>query len=172
MKPIELEVLDISRQQVTSPAWADLTGFFASIGCAIHCAAMPMVIGYLPALGLGWLATQGFHQAMAVICGGVAIAAFVPAWRRHKSFRPGLLGIIGVSLITGHAFWGSDCCASEAATCSAEACELCLESTPQVASFLPRLVTPLGGVFLICAHLLNHRLACLCCRGEQPCSEE
>ena len=40
---------------------ADWTGMVASIGCAIHCAAMPHVLAYLPALGLTWLADEGFY---------------------------------------------------------------------------------------------------------------
>ena len=47
--------------------WADWAGMIASIGCAIHCAAMPMVLAYLPALGLGWLAGEEFHRLVVKI---------------------------------------------------------------------------------------------------------
>ena len=43
-------------------AWADWAGMIASIGCAIHCAAMPLVLAYLPTLGLSWLADEVFHK--------------------------------------------------------------------------------------------------------------
>ena len=49
-------------------AWTDGLGMLASIGCAIHCAAMPFVIAYLPALGQSFLAGESFHQAMAISC--------------------------------------------------------------------------------------------------------
>ena len=179
------------------PALADLTGLIASIGCAIHCAAMPIVIGYLPMLGLDWLATQGFHQAMAVICAGLAIAAFFPGWRKHKKLLPAALGLIGIALITSHAFGAENCC-GPASNCAEDACQLCAESdmpsefseqiqadqtstrfsfaeaTPDAtfAHSFARWVTPLGGFFLIGAHLVNHRLSCRCCLGEQPCGEE
>ena len=29
-------------------AWADWAGMLASVGCAIHCASLPLLIGYLP----------------------------------------------------------------------------------------------------------------------------
>ena len=173
------------------PAWADFTGLIASIGCAIHCAAMPIIIGYLPTFGLGWVATQDFHQVMAVICSLLAVAAFVPGWRKHQRFLPAVLGLTGIMLLTSHAIGVSDCCADVA--CSVKACELCVETErsssgtfalPQVnpdASWpnstattsgywksLRWFATPLGGFFLICAHLINHRFACRCCRGEQP----
>ncbi len=192
--------------------WADLTGLVASIGCAIHCAAMPIVIGYLPALGLDWIATQGFHQVMAVLCSLIAISAFLPGWRKHQRLMPAAVGLVGLALISSHAFFADDCCADgictqpDAAVCSDDTCEFCesqtetrdagdsdlltsvtandadpvaaatttAESSAGKSTFsffdlLNRLVTPLGGVFLICAHVLNHRLACLCCQGEQPC---
>ena len=185
----ELNTLTSSMTMVARPAWADMTGLIASIGCAIHCAAMPIVIGYLPALGLGWVATQGFHQAMALICSLIAIAAFVPGWRKHKRLLPTALGLIGITLLTSHAFGSNDCCSTSDAVCSEQACELCADtgqSPNPIETKLPTstkaesvlwssiawLVTPLGGFFLICAHLVNHRLGCLCCQGEHPCGTE
>ena len=56
--------------------WQDSLGMVASIGCAIHCAAMPFVIAYLPALGLSFLADEAFHQWMALVCFLIAIGAF------------------------------------------------------------------------------------------------
>ncbi|MEZ6100979.1 MAG: MerC domain-containing protein [Pirellulaceae bacterium] len=75
-----------------SSTWADRAGMVASIGCAIHCAAMPLVLAYLPALGLTWLSDEGFHKWMAAICFGLAAAAFVPGWRKHRSFLPAIWG--------------------------------------------------------------------------------
>ena len=197
MNSNELAVL-IPNVEPKRPALADLTGLIASIGCAIHCAAMPLVIGYLPMLGLDWVATQGFHQAMAVICAGIAIAAFFPGWRRHQKLLPAALGLIGIALITSHAFGAENCC-GPTSSCAEEACQLCAEDSCSAAAVVEqsgtglsstdssstlnepdatfssrfaRWVTPLGGFFLIGAHLVNHRLSCRCCLGEQPCAEE
>ena len=64
-------------------AWRDWLGMVASIGCAIHCAAMPFVIAYLPALGLSFLADESFHKWMALVCFLIAIVAFIPGVRKH-----------------------------------------------------------------------------------------
>ena len=58
--------------------WRDWVGVVASFGCAVHCAAMPFVISFLPALGLSFLANEMFHRWMALACFLIAMAAFVP----------------------------------------------------------------------------------------------
>ena len=58
-------VSDREDSQLDGTRWTDRMGMLASIGCAIHCAAMPFVIGYLPSLGLTWMAGEGFHRWMA-----------------------------------------------------------------------------------------------------------
>ena len=181
--------------------WSDWGGMAASIGCAIHCAAMPLVIAFLPALGLGFLADESFHQVMVGVCSALAIAAFVPGWRRHGRLAPIGIAGIGLSLIAVAAFAleGSCCqaCAGATAnthTTSGEAekeacCQFCVESKntadseatslspahatnatstdlakPSLAGFIPW-VTPLGGMFLLAAHLSNRRCASQCCSG-------
>lgn len=181
-----------------SVGWSDGMGMLASIGCAIHCAAMPFVISFLPALGLGFLADESFHQWMAVGCFAIALAAFVPGFRKHGRWTPALVGIVGLAMISVAAFgFAGDCCAactngpSSAVATSAEGCSdaCCTDceargsagqvsnqpasSLPQpsltwFAPFVPWL-TPLGGIVLVVAHLLNHRGGCrLGCCPEGP----
>ena len=50
-----------------SSTFRDWLGIVASIGCAIHCAAMPFVFAYLPAMGLSFLADESFHKWMACL---------------------------------------------------------------------------------------------------------
>ncbi|QDT11409.1 MerC domain-containing protein [Planctomycetes bacterium K23_9] len=93
-----------------SPA-RDWIGIVASIGCAVHCAAMPFVIAYLPMLGLSFLADEGFHRWMTLACFAIALAAFVPGFRQHRRWVPGAIAVIGLSLITFAAFGiAGDCC--------------------------------------------------------------
>nr|WP_286177372.1 MerC domain-containing protein [Rhodopirellula sp. JC639] len=93
--------------------WSDWAGMVASIGCAIHCAAMPFVIAYLPALGLSFLADEAFHQWMAVGCFIIALTAFVPGFRKHGRFKPVIIGSVGLALISVAAFgFAGECCAS------------------------------------------------------------
>lgn len=160
--------------------WADWAGMVASIGCAIHCAVMPLVLAYLPTLGLDWLAREGFHRWMAVICFGLAAAAFVPGWRKHRSFVPAVWGGLGLLALTTAAFGlGDGCCAScpsDGRVAVTTECDICcelsgLESTPtaapSVASVTP-FVTPLGGLLLVVGHIVNHLKSCEC-RGETCC---
>ena len=51
MDTVELDIPKSLDANVPNSTWRDLVGIVASIGCAIHCAAMPFVISYLPALG-------------------------------------------------------------------------------------------------------------------------
>ena len=93
--------------------WADWTGLAASIACGIHCAAMPLLLSYLPSFGLSWLAHEGFHQWMTVFCFVFAASAFVPGWRKHKSLVPAFSGVIGITLLSLSAFvFGDECCAA------------------------------------------------------------
>lgn len=73
---------------ISESSWRDSLGILASIGCAIHCAAMPFVVRFLPMLGLSFLADESFHQWMAVGCFFIALAAFVPGIFQHGRFAP------------------------------------------------------------------------------------
>ena len=100
--------------------WRDSLGIVASVGCAIHCAAMPFVFAYLPALGLSFLADEAFHKWMALICFLIAIVAFIPGLRRHGSWVPVSIGAAGLAAITFAAFGlAGDCCPS----CSSKSTE-------------------------------------------------
>ena len=164
-------------------AWADWAGMIASIGCAIHCAAMPLVFAWLPTLGLGWLADAGFHRWMAVICTVLAAMAFIPGWRRHSSVLPAVFGGIGLLMLTTAAFGVEEsCCSScprggESASAQVVECEMCtsVETDQEVsprfelsqASLMP-FVTPIGGLLLVCGHVLNHLKSCRC-QGSTCC---
>ena len=80
MNTVQLTTLEPETTTIETAmsTWRDSLGIIASVGCAIHCAAMPFVIAYLPALGLSFLADEAFHKWMALACFLIAIAAFVP----------------------------------------------------------------------------------------------
>ena len=175
--------------------WADWTGLAASIACGIHCAAMPLLLSYLPSFGLSWLAHEGFHQWMTVACFIFAASAFVPGWRKHKSLVPAFSGVIGITLLSLSAFvFGDECCAAatgsqltQNAACTDAACTdaactdaactdaACSEqkigqatdikNNFQFASFTNWL-SPLGGLFLVIGHIANHRKNCTCSSGH------
>ncbi len=100
-------------ERFTSAAWRDWLGVAASIACAVHCAAMPFVVGFLPLFGLSFFADPAFHQWMVAICLVLAVLAFVPGWCRHRRLGPLLVAVVGLSLISVAAFAGDqDCCPS------------------------------------------------------------
>ncbi|MBZ0189166.1 MAG: MerC domain-containing protein [Candidatus Obscuribacterales bacterium] len=83
----------------------DNLGIIASVGCLIHCAALPFVVAFLPLMGLGWLDTHESHMYLALFIISFAIFAVVPGYIRHR--RPEVLAamILGVGLvITGSLF--------------------------------------------------------------------
>ena len=173
---LEFDVVSAG-ETVPQRAWADWAGMIASIGCAIHCAAMPLVFAYLPALGLSWLADEGFHRVMAIVCFGLAMAAFLPGWRKHRSFAPIVWGVLGLALLNTAAFAleGGCCssCTSAATSCVDGDCAECqIAATPEtsreaIAGFPVALLTPLGGILLVIGHVVNHHKNCRC----QCCTE-
>ena len=170
-----------------SQAYRDWLGVAASLGCAVHCAAMPFVVGLLPLLGLSFLADPSFHKWMVGVCLALALVAFVPGWRRHRGLPPALIGLCGLLLISVAAFAGPDeCCPSAcaaptalvesipetttldgAADCAASCCPTDdTGAETQIAGSMPGIVwtlmTPLGGMFLVAGHLCNRLWSCRC----------
>ncbi len=195
MNSVDIAVQQSEELDSSTSTWKDWLGIVASVGCAIHCAAMPFVFAYLPALGLSFLADEAFHKWMALVCFLIAIVAFIPGIRKHKSWLPISVGAFGLALITFAAFGlAGQCCSScAAASTSAVAapastgdavpgCDQCAHCQycnggeidgPTASGFTPDKqkdllstlapwITPLGGILLVCAHLMNRRFGCLC----------
>ncbi|MDE2824930.1 MAG: MerC domain-containing protein, partial [Gemmatimonadota bacterium] len=64
----------------------DNIGVFVSSACAIHCLALPLVVTFLPIVGLGFLAGEPAEYA---IIGAVLLAAgsVVSGVRHHRRWR-------------------------------------------------------------------------------------
>ncbi|TWT73348.1 MerC domain-containing protein [Allorhodopirellula solitaria] len=167
-------------------------GMLASIACAIHCAAMPFVIAFLPMLGLSFLADESFHKVMVVVCLLLGAFAFVPGWKRHRRWLPSGIAALGLVLIATAAFaLEGECCdacesdiASQSApveACTDACCSSCEVASSDTASETPQVqeaslvvpllpwITPLGGLLLVWAHLTNHHFTCRCgcCPGDK-----
>jgi hypothetical protein len=97
--------------------WSDFLGVAASVGCAIHCAALPFFLSALPAWGLAWLVHESAHKWMFLICLLIAVTAFVPSLIRHRNVSPLALGSVGLACIGIGAFSSS--------SCSCEGCSRC-----------------------------------------------
>ena len=76
----------------------DNIGVIVSTACAIHCLALPMVVTFLPLLGLGFLAGEPAEYA---IIGAVLLAAgsVVAGVRHHRRWRAFLTLVLAVGVI-------------------------------------------------------------------------
>ncbi len=94
----------------------DWLGVLCSFGCAVHCAAMPVVVAMLPSLtSLQWLNDPLFHQIVAVLCGVLVARAIVPGYRAHRDGRVVTLAGLGLGLLFTAAFILPDTCCSDLA---------------------------------------------------------
>lgn len=74
----------------------DTLGQVLSAVCAVHCVTTPFLLGLLPAAGsvLG-----GAHPVLLVLVVGVALWAFVPAYRCHRAKHVIGLAVAGVAFL-------------------------------------------------------------------------
>ncbi len=138
----------------TVQQWGDILGLVASVGCAVHCAVTPVVIAFLPTWGLSWLGHPSVHQWMFYICLLVGIAAFIPGLKRHRKIMPVVIGCIGLAIVGTAAFIPGN--------------------GSMIGNWIVPWLTPVGGVLLVLAHLLNHHFGHACdhfiARSPQCCS--
>lgn len=113
----------------------DQIGITASIACAIHCAALPLVVTYLPLIGLEFLANVWVEISMIVLSLCIGTWSLSASYKRHHNFLPVLVLVAGFALIAiGHFF------------------------LHELEAFL----IPLGGCTIAGAHYLNWKLSKTC----------
>ncbi|MFO0744354.1 MAG: MerC domain-containing protein [Myxococcota bacterium] len=85
-------------------ALLDRFGAFLGIACAIHCIVVPLALGVLPTLGLGFLAHEGVDLAIVATASLAAVVAAWLGWRTHRDARIvlGFVASIGL-LVLAHA---------------------------------------------------------------------
>ena len=114
---------------------ADRFGATASFLCALHCAALPLVLALLPALGLGFLADHRFERGFVAFASLLALASLIVGFRRHQRFRAFWFLAPGIALLfAGIAF-------------------------EYRATALHAALVATGGTLVALAHLINLRLA-------------
>lgn len=93
--------------------WKDSLGIIASVICAIHCAATPILLTLLPTLTFTqWMSSPRFHQIAAVVCVGMVSLAIWPAFRRFRDYSVLSLSGAGLGLLIAAAFFLPDNCCS------------------------------------------------------------
>jgi hypothetical protein len=122
----------------------DRLGAAASLACAAHCAAMPLMAGLLPLVGLGFLASEQAEWLLIGLSLGIGILSLTASYtRKHRQWRPLLLFGFGGSLIVFVRF--------------------SLEGGSRLEA--PAVV--IGALLIAIAHLINHRL-CRSCSACHP----
>ena len=150
----------------SSQALRDWFGIAASLLCAIHCAAMPFVVGFLPLLGLSFLADPSFHKWMVGVCLVLALLAFVPGWRRHHRLAPAIIGMVGLGFISFAAFAGpEDCCPTPCGETTAAVSTDPDGTTPCAAACCSTTTDDSANVELVALVTPNEETACAatCC---------
>lgn len=120
---------------------ADRIGFAASVLCAIHCAAVPVLMALLPTLGLGSLGWVDIDQGMVVFATLLAATTLTIGWRRHRAYHAWGLLLPALLLLWFGAFGPFHAHGDE-----------------HQYAWLHWGLMVLGGVLLALAHLTNMRL--------------
>lgn len=110
----------------------DQVGFWVSLLCGIHCVAMPFVLGVMPFTNNGEMMHDTVESIVLVTTALVASYAFISGFIKHKNIFPGMMMLVGFSIICVTVF------------SSAESTEMIL--------------MPLGAIFIAFGHLKNHKL--------------
>ena len=124
----------------------DRLGAILGVACALHCIAMPLVFGILPALGLQFLADHTFDLVIVVFAAIFAFFAARSGLRSHGDRRFAFgFGAAVALLALGHAL-GDETLAG-------------------------RIPSILGGLTLALVHFLNLRASGRACPHPQHSSE-
>ena len=84
----------------------DALGIATSIACAIHCAALPLLISTIPLLQMTWITNEGFEYFMIFLAFVIGSYSLWHGYRRHHhSFIPILIFVGGIGLLVAKQLW-------------------------------------------------------------------
>ncbi len=82
----------------------DRLGLWASIACAVHCAAMPVALLLAPALGLRLFAGFDLDQLFVLFATVLGVAMLAMGYRRHRNPSVWWVLLAGLALVWSNAF--------------------------------------------------------------------
>lgn len=129
----------------------DRAGTVASFLCAIHCAALPLVITLLPLLGLNFLASEPVEWLLLVVSACLGVISICFGFRKHRSPRVWGLAGTAIALLFLARVWAHS---GHGHTHDFSHHEAWLETGLMVA----------GGTMMMSAHWLNQKLCHACSR--------
>lgn len=152
---------------VLSSETLDRTGVIASVLCAIHCAVAPLLLVVAPTLGGFWVHPLA-HLGIAALVLPVAGFALRRGFLAHGLRWIAILGGVGIALVLFGAAYPY--VSGGEAGCEA-GCDQCCPSyvvdelTGEERLNIPpaSIITLLGGVSLVVAHVANLRGCARCC---------
>ncbi len=124
----------------------DRAGATASFLCAIHCALMPLVVTILPLLGLGFLSSEPVEWALLACSATLGSLSLCLGFRKHRKRRTFMVLAIALAImVAGRVF-----------------------HEHHFGIWGPVLMV-IGGLMMMGAHLLNHRLchSCTTCSSHE-----
>ena len=81
------------------PSHLDRLGATGSLLCAIHCAALPMLIALLPSLGIAAWLGEGFERGFVLFATALGSVTLAWGYRRHRDVRALRLLVPGLALL-------------------------------------------------------------------------
>lgn len=116
----------------------DKLGIIASVGCLIHCLILPVILPALPMLGFSFAHSTEFHLWMAVVVTFIGTPVIIAGTTKTEDPRPAVMFVMGCIAL----FWGA-----------------WLEA---FGGYPPEIMTVLGSLAVVTAHVMNHKLRCAC----------
>lgn len=119
----------------------DNIGMTASTLCAIHCAAVPLLLTFLPFAGLKFLVNPLFEWGMILLALLLGVSSiFLSYFRTHNKILPLVLLITGfIIIITGHIY---------------------------LKGWMEAVVVPAGGLTIALAHFINFKYVGACTNAD------
>jgi prepilin signal peptidase PulO-like enzyme (type II secretory pathway) len=114
----------------------DKSAISLSMVCVLHCIALPFLVIMVPQLTAYWFAGEDFHLMLIYLVLPTSIVAIGLGCRRHRSYRVMSWGLGGLTILVFAALYGHDVFGETA----------------------EKLLTLLGGLLVMIAHLINFRL--------------
>lgn len=116
----------------------DFLGFLASMLCAVHCAALPLILTVSAFSGLSFLGNHAIEFVFLVISAVIATWSLIPSYRKHhRNYRPLLVVSIGFAFLITSRF------------------------LPH--GFAEHFITAIGGFIVAFSHVWNWKLVKKCC---------
>jgi len=118
------------------PHWLDRLGVGVSVFCLLQCLAVPLALVFMPLASFGLFSHAWFHIILLALIIPVGVMAFALGLRRHRNRRVLVPAVLGLLLLLAAAV---------------------LEWYHVLAPGWISLVTSLGGLGMMTAHVMNIR---------------